>query len=492
MPSDESLSGVGICSYTWGLDKVSYTDKETGETWLVSPKSEAMARAGLRFFDKVWVDALCIVQCWDAHRNANLLLMAQLYWHGTVVPETAFELSPTYPLRGWVQQEVTYTNCIYALQPLELICEKFAFLKASASPSEAEGAPKQGSTESKEIMKEIRNAISVCQPYFVALVRMTEGRKSDEAQKVRGAAQAALSHIQKQHMLFGGYGVLEDCTDLIMSFSIPLSGKLPRESNVEGVLSSALESYRQGWFTMNDDRPVASFGLAAYVLEKTVPEVQTAIDEMLVKLPLQQQVTINPISRCWVTQLAPEVTMRTAPLGSLSGYTEAGKDVPHMVSKLDVLFTCILGELHSGLIPANGSATPYALGWKEVEAQGTAVTLGVLKEDAESVHCLVSVFVKHETGAAPSTTNTIPGLNEEILSKLIALVNASRAIYDGGGSAACGLPHNDGEFIRLIDLGNPFGMGRKPPQGGAPTEHQQDLAYGLFHLRQALDLALCL
>jgi hypothetical protein len=102
---DQYFKDVGICSYTWGFDRVAWTDGETGLTWEIADRCEEMCRAALKFYPRVWIDGICMIQSWPGHVRDNMKMMGRLYWHGNVVPEMAlYNLSPEYPLRGWVQQ----------------------------------------------------------------------------------------------------------------------------------------------------------------------------------------------------------------------------------------------------------------------------------------------------------------------------------------------------------------------------------------------------
>jgi hypothetical protein len=111
--SDEAFRDVGICSYTWGFDRVPWTDSETGLTWEISNRCEAMCRAALKFYPRVWIDGICMIQSWPGHIRDNMKIMGRLYWHGNVVPEMVlYQLSPEYPLRGWVQQGETFDSLL--------------------------------------------------------------------------------------------------------------------------------------------------------------------------------------------------------------------------------------------------------------------------------------------------------------------------------------------------------------------------------------------
>ena len=79
--NDETFHNVGICSYTWGLDRVTWYDEETGLSWEVADRCEDMCRAALKFYPQVWIDGLCMIQKWPAHIQDNMSIMGRLYWH---------------------------------------------------------------------------------------------------------------------------------------------------------------------------------------------------------------------------------------------------------------------------------------------------------------------------------------------------------------------------------------------------------------------------
>mmetsp|Transcript_18517 Transcript_18517/g.41407 ORF Transcript_18517/g.41407 Transcript_18517/m.41407 type:complete len:245 (-) Transcript_18517:560-1294(-) len=190
-----------------------------------------------------------------------------------------------------------------------------------------------------------------------------------------------------------------------------------------------------------------------------------------------QQVTINPISGRWATQFGPEVSMRTTAFADL--LSEDSFNHPVAYESLDVLFGCLLFEAHTTLMH-EGKPAEYVCAWKVVDS-GTGVHLGVRAGD--TVVCYVSAFMNGER------KKKCWMIHDELIAKLIALTNASHKIFELGGAAVAGLKHNDGEFIRVVDMGNPFDMRMKPPQGGSPTEMQYSLASALSLVRKALGFA---
>ena len=77
--NDDTFQDVGICSYTWGFDRVEWYDEETGMTWEVASRCEDMCKAALKFYPRVWIDGLCMIQVWGNHVSDNMKIMGRLY-----------------------------------------------------------------------------------------------------------------------------------------------------------------------------------------------------------------------------------------------------------------------------------------------------------------------------------------------------------------------------------------------------------------------------
>lgn len=198
--NDETFKNIGICSYTWGFDRVEWFDKETGLTWEISSRCEAMCRAALKFYLKVWIDGMCMVQAWPAHIGDNMKIMGRLYWHGNVVPEMVLDkMAPEYPLRGWVQQEISFTNVQYCITPLqnwfddnqELVQEFTSYVE-----KQREG-DKDIEYPSKQVdITSFNKAVSDSITFFDVLSRATEGRSSDEAIQLKSKIAELMAMLQ--------------------------------------------------------------------------------------------------------------------------------------------------------------------------------------------------------------------------------------------------------------------------------------------------------
>ena len=195
--NDDTFGDVGVCSYTWGHDRAKWVDAETGETWDTSSRSVAMARAALRHFRRVWVDGLCIVQCWDWHRTQNISMMGRIYWHGTVLTESFMGMAPSYPLRGWVQQEIKFTKVRYHVKPIVDLLEAHC---GGTTPTEALQA-----VEVKRVNAEVVAAL----PYLVQLQRILEGRRSAEAVALSEKVTTFIQKVNQFENMFGNVGPRE-------------------------------------------------------------------------------------------------------------------------------------------------------------------------------------------------------------------------------------------------------------------------------------------
>ena len=98
----------------------------------------------------------------------------------------------------------------------------------------------------------------------------------------------------------------------ILSLGIPLTGKLEREGNSQGLNNGAAQSYRTGFFRYNTDREVAAFSLAAYISgDDDISKFMSTIENGFV--PFQRvAVTINGNPGRWCTGLSPIASLETA------------------------------------------------------------------------------------------------------------------------------------------------------------------------------------
>ncbi|GFH44402.1 predicted protein [Chaetoceros tenuissimus] len=267
--NDDTFQDVGICSYTWGFDRVEWYDEETGMAWEVASRCEDMCKAALKFYPRVWIDGLCMIQVWKNHVSDNMKIMGRLYWHGNVVPEMVLEqMAPEYPLRGWVQQEISFTNLQYCITPLQkwfnanqkLVQELKIYLKQKEESN--------GDTSELTYPEEpfdyvsFHEAVDASIPFFNVLSRATEGRNSKDAIALKEKIASLLSTFQG-HLFMGSFG--PHTLEAILSMDMNLTGVLKRESNTEGSINGAVQSFRTGFFRYNSDRTVASFSLAGYI-----------------------------------------------------------------------------------------------------------------------------------------------------------------------------------------------------------------------------------
>ena len=312
--NDDTFQNIGICSYTWGFDRVDWTDKETGLTWEIASRCEDMCKAALKFYPRVWIDGLCMVQAWPQHIADNMKIMGRLYWHGNVVPEMVLDkMAPEYPLRGWVQQEISFTNVQYCLTPLQKWFDDnqdivTAFEEYVKKRKENEGKETESPSVTFELLP-FNKAVNDSMPFFNVLSRAAEGRSSDKAASLQSKIAQLMSNLQKASFMSGSF--YQDTLVDILELDIPLTGKLERESNSQGLINGAIQSYRTGFFRYNTDRQVAAFSLAAYVSDDMeVAEFMASIEKGFV--PHQRaSITINGNPGRWCTGLNPITNLET-------------------------------------------------------------------------------------------------------------------------------------------------------------------------------------
>ena len=87
-----------MCSYAWGNERSTWKDEETQREWLVSSRCVTMCKAALEYFDKVWIDGLCMVQSSREHIKACMDMMGKIYYRGIRLSfSCSFEISTRSP-----------------------------------------------------------------------------------------------------------------------------------------------------------------------------------------------------------------------------------------------------------------------------------------------------------------------------------------------------------------------------------------------------------
>ena len=125
-----------------------------------------------------------------------------------------------YPLRGWVQQEISFTNLQYCITPLQQnwFHDHQDFVDAFSNEQKHEPSDLD--------IPSFNKAVSESIPYFNVLSRATEGRTSEEAKILHLKVAELMSLLQKYAFMFGSYG-RETLADLL-KLKISLTGKLDR------------------------------------------------------------------------------------------------------------------------------------------------------------------------------------------------------------------------------------------------------------------------
>jgi hypothetical protein len=202
---------------------MTWHDKETGLEWEISDRSLPICREALKHFDVVWMDSLCIIQCSNEHKVANLNIMGRIYYHGTVCPEMVAQLSPEYSLRGWVQQEISFTKLKYVIKPL---------LDFTESHREQYERCLEEFKETKTVKSHVdimafNQAINDSMPYFNTIIRICEGRESVLAKSMQEKLSKLMTELQRYAMMYGSYG--SETLQVLFNLDIPFCGDFERE-----------------------------------------------------------------------------------------------------------------------------------------------------------------------------------------------------------------------------------------------------------------------
>ena len=483
--TDEYFANVGICSYTWGFKRINWFDKETGLTWEISDRAEAVCRAALKYFERVWIDGLCMVQVWPQHIGENMKFMGKLYYHATVVPEMVVKLSPEYCLRGWVQQEISYTNILYVIKPLQDFVdgegkEAFETCRKQQEIEENGGEKANFRFEDNSMYGKFTNVINESIPYFVALLRITEGRESEKARGLQEKIQEFIHFTRRMSFMYGSFG--GETVQKLVTLSVDFTGRLAREDNREGVLRGALQSFRTGFFRFNSDRITASFSLAEYVLDKNNNEMMETIDS-LTPDTTRETVCINANPGRWSTGLAPIKELKTVL------YHVNGVKIPEMTDQweskefgnrkyMDLFFSIIYNTTEESL-----AEKQYVIGYEKLEGSVYSVHLGIQPNDGGSVCALVSCTFPTGKDNLPSDKpiNPILSANQhfkvEFGSRAIALLNSSYKVFQMGSDE-----YKLAATTRKLDM---LDYPLDPPQG----EYFTPIRLAMKHIVYALGAA---
>ena len=466
--NDETFKDVGICSYTWGFDRTRWHDKETGLDWDVADRCEAMCRAALKFFPRVWIDGLCMVQAWPAHIGENMKIMGRLYWHGNVVPEMVLDkMALEYPLRGWVQQEISFTNVQYCITPLQKWFDDntdivVPFSKYIHEGKENEGGDKIEFPTAKLDIKSFNTAVNNSIPYFNVLSRATEGREGDETRLIKSEIAELLKDLTQAAFMYSSFGT--EILLRIISLDFPLTGRLKREDTPEGLNSGALQSYRSGFFRFNTDREVAAFSLAAYVTGK--PDIRGFLHDLESGFKPEQRaaLTINGNPGRWCTGIAPVASLNTAPWPGSFEETmnkmefeevQSRKELDQFVS---ILYGCSEEHVHDNY--------DYVVGYKCIEKDNIhSCHFGVKKKESDDcpVRGLISANIpieesrKDEEYYASYKSIMNQHLKMELGIRAIALLNSSWHVKSAKDPKM--IFPTDSQTLRMLDLrvAPPFG-----------------------------------
>ena len=135
-------------------------------------------------------------------------------------------------------------------------------------------------------------AVSESWPYFNAITRIFEGRSSPEAAVLQSnVSHHLVTELQKYLFMYGS--VMSESLKVIFDLVLSFSGQLRREAVPEGLIASAIQSFRSGMFTYDTDRNVASFQLAQYVLNIDSANLNDTLDSFVPSFH-RQYLTIKP------------------------------------------------------------------------------------------------------------------------------------------------------------------------------------------------------
>lgn len=474
--NDETFREVGICSYTWGFERKMWYDEETGLTWEIADRAEEMCRAALQFFPMVWIDGLCMVQRWPAHISANMKDMGKLYWHGTVIPEMVLDkMAPEYPFRGWVQQEISFTNLTYSLTPLrqwfesniELVNSYRDYTTAKKVAVDGVMPPRP---EGDFPFKEFDRAVNMTMPFLAVLSRATEGRTNTNAVNLQASITKLNSELQKFAFMHGQFG--PEVLEVMLELELSLTGRLEREPAIEGLQNGALQSFRTGAFRYNTDRIVAAFSLATYVAqyESNAAFLQTLDDEAF--RPHQRQyITVSCNPGRWCTGLAPVKALRTAAWPN--AFQESfGKsfDLEKLADRdeLDLMMSI----LYNTTVENMRDNYDYVVGWERLDSDGfNSCHMGVQRKRdaadviAEKVNTNPILGFQSANvplppdGEAPNAELTVNvHIKMELGMRYIALLNSSAYVHSLEDSDNLKFP-TDAQTLRMLDMlvAPPFG-----------------------------------
>lgn len=446
--SDSYFANIGICSYTWGHDRVDWYDKETDLTWKISDKAERMCRASLEHYDRVWIDGLSMVQAWPDHIKCNMEFMGKLYFHGNVVTETCIGLQPEYCYRGWVQQEISFTNVLCVMKPLQDFVksergkEELEFINANKCvvkrSNGADYSAFKGRASSQKVLAEV---IENMQLYLLSLQRVIQGRDDEDLDEIIEElwddADSLDWYTENQN---NEEAVLKATQHVYQAFNnlynkIPVVVKLPRVIDKEKVLSGVLASFRSGFFRFNSDRIMASFSLAEYVLEMEGGELKELLDEFE---PDPEGIHVDVVLANpgkWCTGLEPTARIRTLGLKHLTDKMVLLSQPPFndydqasQTSNLDKLFSVI-----HGVDISRFQKYEYVLGYH----QGIKSPLGYeyelllgLKDTSDPTAPVLGLITLHTTQCmSPFISNVIIGKTGEWMARAIALLNSSYHVH---------------------------------------------------------------
>ena len=455
--TDEYFLKIGICSYTWGHDRVDWFDSETGLTWEISSRAEQMCRAALEFFELVWIDGLCMVQAWPEHIKLNMGFMGKLYYHGTVITEMCIGLEPEYCCRGWVQQEISFTKVLCVIKPLQDFLKSengkaaLAFIKKNKNSFKGSSngvnlEPFIGKLSSQKVIVKVLKEVAV---YLLGIQRVVQDRDCEE---LSDALEDILGEIDgidfwltsddgpEEQIAQSSLHVYRLFNELLEKVSSVV--RLPREVDEDKVLMGALSSYRTGFFRFNTDRIIASFSLAEYVLNKEPGELNDVLDSFTPSAFPSQRVDVviaNPGK--WCSGLKPKVSMRTLNVDTLpekflpfvtsnKGY----RDFPSIGKKasLDLMFSVIHGVDVSAF-----SKYEYVAGYKKIGGPiamlpDYGIFLGIRCTKRPDCPILGLVNVTVAKSLAFFVCESMLGSPYDWVAKAIALLNSSYYVHKLG------------------------------------------------------------
>ena len=454
--TDEYFENVGICSYTWGHDRVDWFDRETGRFWKISSRAELMCKAALEFFDLIWIDGLCMIQDWPGHIRLNMGFMGKLYYHGTVVTEMCIGLRPEYCYRGWVQQEISFTKVLCVIKPLNDFVNSeggkcaldFVQAHRASMKRPASKVDMQPFVEKNKTQDHILAVLKDVSVYLLGIQRIMQGRDnkefSDVVEDVLGEidgiefwlTKKSSSEIEMAKSTFHVYSLLNKLVEGISPVI-----KLPREVDEDKVLMGALSSYRTGFFRYNTDRTVASFALAEYALNKEPGELIETLESFFPHSHPSQKVDViiaNPGK--WCSGFKPKIHMQTIKVETLpqhflpfvtskEGHGYRDFNFISKTTNLDFMFSVI----HS-LDASNFEKYEYVAGYKKIGGPVAmlpdyGVFLGIRNKQQPSAPVLGLINVTVTKSLSFFVSKSMLGNPNDWVARAIALLNSSYHVY---------------------------------------------------------------